>query len=75
MNAKGGRLADKIKDLAARNIFDEHDAAAATTMRIFGNYGAHPMDDLLDDADDRRAELALKIAERFLKTFPHPAKP
>ena len=74
MNAKGGRLVDKIKDLAARGIFDEHDAAAATTMRIFGNYGAHPKDDLLDEADDFHAEMALKIAERFLKKFPRTVK-
>jgi len=75
MNAKGRNLVDKVKDLAVRKIFDEHDAAAASAMRIFGNYGAHPNDDLLDDADDHLAELALKIAERFLKKFPHPAKP
>jgi hypothetical protein len=74
LNAPGGRLADKIKHLAAKGIFDDGVAAAATAMRLFGNYGAHPKDDLLDGANDAHAEMALRIAERFLRDFTVPRK-
>jgi hypothetical protein len=66
LGGKGSRLIDKVKDLTDRGTFDEVHCATAQAVRLFGNYGAHPNDDLLDEIDDRRAEQVLRLAVDLL---------
>ena len=67
MGGNGKHLVDKIDDLGRKGTFTRAHAAAATAMRLFGNYGAHPTDDLLDNADMKRAEHALRLAVDLLE--------
>jgi hypothetical protein len=67
LGAKGGRLVDKVKDLTSRGVFDAAHGAAAQAMRLFGNYGAHPGDDLLDEADMKKAEQVLTLLVNLLE--------
>ena len=60
--AKGSNLCDQIEDLHYRlKIFDNAHVALATATRLFGNFGAHPNDDLLDDLSDEEARRALDL--------------
>jgi hypothetical protein len=64
-----GSLVTKIQDLGTRGVLDPVHVAAATAVRLFGNYGAHPDDDLLNDVDDRSAEQALQLVVKLLEDF------
>lgn len=60
--AKGSTLCDQIKDLHNRlKIFDDAHVALATATRLFGNFGAHPNDDLLEDLSEEEARRALDL--------------
>jgi hypothetical protein len=60
--AKGKTLCQKIEDLHKRvGLFDPAHLALATAARHFGNYGAHPSDDLLEDLSDDEARRALDL--------------
>lgn len=60
--AKGSTLCGQIEDLHNRlKIFDNAHAALATATRLFGNFGAHPNDDLLDDLSEEEARRALDL--------------
>jgi Domain of unknown function (DUF4145) len=60
--ARKGKLWEKIKDLHERvGCFDDAHVALATATRHFGNVGAHPKGDLLDDLTDDEARRALDL--------------
>lgn len=63
-NAKGKSLSEKITALHESGIIDEPTYNLASGIRQFGNYGAHPMEDLLKTVGEQEAELILKITER-----------
>jgi hypothetical protein len=51
-----------IKDLHQRiGLFDAAHVSVATGTRLFGNFGAHPNDDLLEDLTDDEARRALDL--------------
>ncbi len=59
---RGDKLWQKIKDLHERvGMFDDAHVSLATATRHFGNYGAHPNDDLLNDLIDDEARRALDL--------------
>jgi len=71
--AKGKTLAQQIVDLGERmQALDEVQRAMANAIRLFGNYGAHPSDDGLDEVsqkDVRRAiELGFELLGRLYST-------
>lgn len=60
--AVGNKLWEKIRDLHQRlGLFDAAHVALATATRHFGNFGAHPNDDELEDLTDEEARRALDI--------------
>jgi len=65
LGAAGNTLHAKIEDLADRGIFDKVLVQGATAMRLFGNAGAHPKDDLLDEKGEL-VEYSLKMAVDLL---------
>lgn len=62
--AKGKSLSEKITALHESGIIDEPTYNLASGIRQFGNYGAHPKEDLLKTVGEQEAELILKITER-----------
>ena len=70
-NAGGPLLVDKLKDLRNRNVLSAAQFKVATVIRQFGNYGAHPQDDLLESVTKGDAEAIMGITEQIiLKFFP-----
>ncbi len=60
--ARGDNLWAKIKDLQLRmGLFDNAHVDLANATRHFGNVGAHPQSDLLDDLTDEEARRALDL--------------
>lgn len=60
--AKGEKLWEQIRDLHKRaGLFDDAHVALATATRHFGNFGAHPNDDLLQDLTEDEARRALDL--------------
>ncbi len=60
--ARGNKLWEQIRDLEQRTrVFDSAHASLATATRLFGNFGAHPNDDLLDDLAEDEARRALDL--------------
>ena len=70
--ASGDQLWKKIRDLHDRlGIFDSAHYALATATRHFGNFGAHPNDDLLEDLSDDDARRALDLGIHLIsKIYP-----
>jgi hypothetical protein len=65
---RGNKLWLMIKDLHERaGLFDEVHISLATATRQFGNFGAHPNDDLLEDLTDDEARRALDLGIYLLK--------
>ena len=64
--AKGSRLFDQIDDLLASGLITKSLHDAAHEIRHFGNFGAHPRDDGLDDIDEHDADSLLKLTHQFL---------
>jgi hypothetical protein len=59
-----------IKDLHDRvGLFDRAHVALATAARHFGNFGAHPNDDLLDDLTDEEAQRALDLGVHLINSM------
>jgi len=65
--AKGKNLFDKIEDLYSRELISKGTSEIATQVRQFGNYGAHPKDDLLGGITERDAGVILEITQHLLK--------
>jgi hypothetical protein len=60
--ASTGNLSEKIKYLHEQfGYFDRAHVALATATRHFGNVGAHPNTDLLEDLNDDEARRAIDL--------------
>ncbi len=64
--AKGEKLYQQIDDLLASGQITKSLHDTATAIRHFGNYGAHPQDDILDDVSHDDADTVLKLTAEFL---------
>jgi hypothetical protein len=64
--ANGSNLAQKLEDLKKNGLLDDATYSTASGIRLFGNYGAHPKDDLLKTVREFEAELVIKITGRVL---------
>ena len=67
LNANGNYLAQKLEDLKNRGLIMESTYNLAFGMRQFGNYGAHPQNDLLKDITKNEATIVLNVAEQILR--------
>lgn len=67
-----GSLAQKIRRLGEAGIIDEVTSGAAQAIRFFGNYGAHPDDDLVDGVDTQRAIRAFHLVLDVVRETRHP---
>jgi hypothetical protein len=65
--AKGKNLSEKIEDLYNREAISKGTFEIATQVRQFGNYGAHPRDDLLGGITEPDAGAILEITQHLLK--------
>lgn len=65
--AKGKNLFEKIEDLHSRELISKGTFEIATQVRQFGNYGAHPKDDLLGGITERDAGVILEVTQHLLK--------
>jgi hypothetical protein len=65
--AKGQNLFEKIRDLYNREAISKGTFEIATQVRQFGNYGAHPKDDLLGGITEPDAGAILEITQHLLK--------
>ena len=64
--AKGEKLHQRINDLLASGQITKSLHDAATAIRHFGNYGAHPQNDALDDVTRNEADTILNLTNQFL---------
>lgn len=62
----GNTLAEKLQGSFRKGLMDNATYNACSGIRLFGNYGAHPKNDLLKQVDEFEAELVLKISSRVL---------
>ena len=67
--ATGSNLYEKILFLKNEGHIDEATYNLATGVRQFGNYGAHPQDDILKFVDRGVADLVIKTVERVIKSI------
>jgi len=59
-------LYNQINELGDRGLLDKATVSLAHGVRHFGNYGAHPQDDLLNDVTRDDAKLALDVLKRII---------
>jgi len=64
--AIGTFLKNKLEDLHKKGLLDAASYNTASGIREFGNYGAHPKDDLLKAVGEFEADLVIKITGRLL---------
>jgi len=64
---KGSKLLDQINELEGKGLLSKPTSYFAHAARAFGNYGAHPNDDLLAQTTRDDAEAALMAARNILK--------
>jgi len=57
----------QIKELKEKGIINENLSELATELRLWGNFGAHPDDDLLDEVTIEEAEEMKKLLDMLLK--------
>jgi hypothetical protein len=62
----GSRLIDQIDALHSSGLITQSLHEAAHEIRHFGNFGAHPRDDGLDDITEDDANIILKLTNQFL---------
>lgn len=65
--AKPGKLASQIEQLRATNALHSHIVDWATEIRYFGNDGAHPGDDGLNDVTEAEARDAINFLDELLR--------
>ena len=66
LGAKGRTLLDKIGDLYSREIISKRVYDIATQLRQFGNYGAHPKNDLLGGILESDSDVILEVTQHIL---------
>jgi hypothetical protein len=64
---KGSKLLDQINELEGKGLLSKPTSYFAHAVRAFGNYGAHPNDDLLAQITRDDAETALMAVKKILK--------
>jgi len=64
---KGKKLLEQINELKNKKVLDKATASLAHGVRQFGNYGAHPQNDLLAQVTRDDAKLAIDITKKILK--------
>ena len=64
--AKGRDLKAEIDDLLAKGLITKSLHDAAHEIRFFGNFGAHPRDDGLDNISREDAEQIISLTWDFL---------
>lgn len=65
--ADGTRLLDLLESLVQKKVLSTADHSLASGVRLFGNYGAHPQDDLLSTVTRDDAELVFQVTRNLLK--------
>ena len=65
--AKSEKLYDQIEELAEAGALTQATKNLAHGIRQFGNFGAHPGDDQLEDVGLEDAKLALQVLRRVLR--------
>lgn len=60
------KLWEQIDELFNKEFITKHLQETAHEIRHFGNYGAHPSDDLLDDVSEEDAEMIENIASDLI---------
>ena len=65
-SATGKELKEEINDLLAKGLITKSLHAAAHEVRFFGNFGAHPRDDGLDNITREEADALLRLTQDFL---------
>lgn len=64
--ATGHNLVHQIKDMLATGLITRSLHDAAHEVRFFGNFGAHPQDDVLDNISPDEAKAVMAIVEHFM---------
>lgn len=64
--AKGDELADQINYLFSESLITRSLHDAANEIRYFGNFGAHPRDDSLDDISYDDVKTVMELTSKFL---------
>jgi Domain of unknown function (DUF4145) len=64
--ATGGNLKGEIDDLLSKGLITKSLHDAAHEIRYFGNFGAHPRDDGLDNISNEDVRQILQLTEDFL---------
>lgn len=64
--AKGKRLIDQIDDLLSKGLITKSLYDGAHEIRYFGNFGAHPRDDGLDNITDEDSRIIMRLVNQFL---------
>lgn len=64
--ASGRNLMEQINDTLAKGLITRSLHDAAHEVRYFGNFGAHPQDDNLDDISSDDARAVIDIVDQFL---------
>ena len=64
--AKGGRLIDQVEELEKNGLIDGAAAHLANGVRMFGNFGAHPQDDMLSKVSPDDARLVLDVTKKII---------
>jgi len=67
MSAIGQTLYDKIRNLQTQGIISSEIFAIFEEIRFFGNYGAHPNDDLLGDVTKDDSSSVLEVTFHIIK--------
>ena len=67
MGAAGKTLLQKIEDVYSKGLISKRNFEIATSIRQFGNYGAHTNDDLLGGITQDDAQTILEITQHLLR--------
>jgi len=60
------RLADQIDSLFSKGLITKSLHDAAHEIKYFGNFGAHPRDDGLDNISNEDAKIVMRLTNEFL---------